>query len=119
MWAPVMSINESAPQISAIRAMILIAICAAGPRSPVSCARSSALRFKLIDRFHSGKDDSPMVLARGLVLIVAHDEVFVIEGNDGSLFSDREGELLVVIHSHHSHFECGSHVITMHPQLHG
>ena len=43
-----MSINESAPQISAIRAMILIAICVAGPLSPVSCARSFALSVKLI-----------------------------------------------------------------------
>src|SRR5262249_16709556 len=119
MLAPVMSINESAPQISALRALILIAIRAAGPRSAGSCARSSALRFKLIDRSPCGKHYRPMVVARSLVLIVTHDEVFGIEGDDGSLFSDREGELLVVIHSHHSHFECGSHVITMHPQLHG
>jgi len=34
--------------------MILIAICAAGPRSPVSCELSSSLRFNLIAAVSGG-----------------------------------------------------------------
>src|SRR5262245_45342676 len=64
MWAPVTSINESAPQISAMRAMILIAICAAGPRSPVSCELSSSLRFNLIAAVSGGVAKLPVIQSR-------------------------------------------------------